>query len=130
MVRIINYKESKKDDGTSFYLLELQGGIEMAKSQTSGQYYATAKKAWISSTFEEMTCQSLLGAEIPGDIEKQEVEPYTYLIKETGEEIILHHRWIFIPVENNVKPKEELSKDHNLEIGINAFSSNGKYAEI
>ena len=51
MVRIINYKTRQKEDGTDFYLLEVQGGIEMVLSKTSGQYYATAKKARVSTTF-------------------------------------------------------------------------------
>jgi len=29
MVRIINYKERDKEDGTTFFVMELQGGIEM-----------------------------------------------------------------------------------------------------
>ncbi|GGP03837.1 hypothetical protein GCM10010992_13760 [Cloacibacterium rupense] len=45
MVTIINYKERQKEDGTSFYVLEVQGGIEMVKSQKTVNFYATAKKA-------------------------------------------------------------------------------------
>ena len=44
MVRIIDYKTRQKEDGTEFYLLEVQGGIEMVKSKETGLYYATAKK--------------------------------------------------------------------------------------
>lgn len=33
MVTIVNYKERLKDDGTSFFVLELQGGIEMTQSK-------------------------------------------------------------------------------------------------
>lgn len=99
MVQIVNYKECSKDDGSKFYLLELQGGIEMVISKTTKQFYATAKKATISSTFDEVTCKALIGTQMKGSIVKQEVEPYEYVIKETGEEIILTSRWVFTPEE-------------------------------
>ncbi len=38
MVTIVNYKERQKDDGTSFFVLELQGGIEMTQSKTTGMF--------------------------------------------------------------------------------------------
>src|SRR5690606_32205241 len=101
MVTIVNYKERQKDDGTSFFLLELQGGIEMTQSKTTGMFYATAKKAIIPSTFDEATCKGLIGTQISGSIEKQECEPYEYVVQETGEEIILSHRWVYVPKGNN-----------------------------
>ncbi|QIG89901.1 hypothetical protein G6R40_09615 [Chryseobacterium sp. POL2] len=97
MVRIINYKTRQKEDGTEFYVLEVQGGIEMIKSKTSGQYYATAKKALVPTTFDEATCKGLIGTEFPGSITKITTEPYQYSIKETGEVISLEHRYIYLP---------------------------------
>lgn len=96
MVTIVNYKERLKDDGTSFFVLELQGGIEMTQSKSTSMFYATAKKAIIPSTFDEATCKGLIGTQISGSIEKQECEPYEYVVQETGEEIILSHRWIYV----------------------------------
>jgi hypothetical protein len=55
MVRIISYKTRQKEDGTDFYLLEVQGGIEMVLSKTSGQYYATAKKATVSTFLPQLS---------------------------------------------------------------------------
>lgn len=46
MVKIINYKERKREDGTSFFVLEISGGIEMLLCQKTGNYYATTKKAY------------------------------------------------------------------------------------
>ena len=46
-----------KEDGTEVYLLEAQGGIEMVKSKETGLYYATSKKATVSTTFDEETCK-------------------------------------------------------------------------
>ena len=33
MVRIINYKQREREDGTTFFLLELKGGVEMVLSK-------------------------------------------------------------------------------------------------
>ncbi len=108
MVRIIGYKERENEEGIPFFLLELQGGIEMVLSKTTNRYYATAKKAYISSTFDEQTCQALIGTEMQGKIIKEECEPYDYVIKETGEEITLYHRWVYMAeeVQEAVKPQE------------------------
>ena len=122
MVTIVNYKERLKDDGTSFFVLELQGGIEMTQSKVTGMFYATAKKAIISSTFDEITCKGLIGTQISGSIEKQECEPYEYVIQETGEEILLSHRWVYIPEgadTSTFTTKEEFKSDPNV------FSKNG-----
>lgn len=122
MVTIVNYKERLKDDGTSFFVLELQGGIEMTQSKTTGMFYATAKKAIISSTFDEVTCKGLIGTQIPGSIEKQECEPYEYVVQETGEEIILSHRWVFIP--EGTDTTSSTAKD-DLKPETDVFSKNG-----
>lgn len=122
MVTIVNYKERLKDDGSSFFVLELQGGIEMTQSKTTGMFYATAKKAIIPSTFDEVTCQGLIGTQIPGSIEKQDCEPYEYVVQETGEEIILSHRWVYVPEGNNTTfstTKDEFKPETDV------FSKNG-----
>lgn len=128
MVRIVNYKEHQREDGTTFCLLELQGGIEMVQSQTTGSFYATAKKAWVSSTFDELTCQALIGTEMPGKIIKQECDVYEYTIKETGEEILLSHRWVYVPEESNVPGQQKtvpINKTEELQPNVEAFSKNG-----
>ena len=103
MVTIINYKTRTKEDGTEFYLLEVQGGLEMVQSKTTNQYYATAKKATLSTTFDEVTCKALIGTQMPGKISKISTEPYQYTIRETGEEVTLNHRHVYLPegVEND-----------------------------
>ncbi|MGO4912553.1 hypothetical protein [Leeuwenhoekiella sp. W20_SRS_FM14] len=108
MVRIVGFKQREKEDGTSFFILELQGGIEMTLSKETGQFYATAKKAYVTSTFDEQTCKALVGSEMPGSIQKKEVEPYNYVIQETGEELVLQHRWVFVPESDNTARQEKL----------------------
>ena len=125
MVRIIGYKEKENDEGTPFFLLELQGGLEMVLSRTTNRYYATAKKAYISSTFDEATCQALIGTEMAGKIVKEECEPYQYLIKESGEEITLSHRWVFVPDGVEEAKKSEKSNAEIVEASMETFSQNG-----
>lgn len=120
MVTIINFKERNKEDGTSFFVLELQGGIELVQSQKTGQFYATAKKAYIPSTFDQLTCQALIGTQMPGSIEKEECEPYEYTVQETGEIITLSHRYQYVQ-ESKAKPMaEKFTPD------VNVFSKNSK----
>ncbi|MDB2385675.1 hypothetical protein N9V96_04310, partial [Polaribacter sp.] len=112
---------------TSFFVLELQGGIEMIQSKETGNFYATAKKAFIPSTFDEKTCVALIGTDMPGGISKQECEPFDYVVKETGEEITLYHRWVYVP-ENETAPKVKVSSDkteRNLIPDLKEFSQNG-----
>ena len=122
MVTIINFKERNKEDGTSFFVLELQGGIELVQSQKTKQFYATAKKAYISSTFDELTCKALIGTQMQGAIEKVECEPFEYTVQETGEIIILSHRYQYVQEETaKAKPAPE-----NFTPDVNVFSKNGK----
>jgi len=131
MVTIINYKERETDAGEVFYVLELQGGIEMVKSQKTNKFYVTARKATIPSTFDEETCKSIVGTEMPGRIEKVEVEPYEFTIKETGEIIELDFRYEYTPEEVEKEPSkiersnstiDEFVKKEN---PVKFFSENG-----
>lgn len=121
MLRIVGYKERNSEDGKTFFVLEIQGGIEMVLSQQTGQHYITARKTSISSTFSEETCKAIIGTEIPGRIVREECEPYEYIIKDTGEAIILAHRYVYVP-EEEVQPANH---QHQLKTDVNVFSSNG-----
>lgn len=120
MVTIINFKERKKEDGNPFFTLEVQGGIEMVRSAATGNFYATSKKAHIPSTFDAMTCQALIGTQIPGNIEKVLCEPYNYTIKETGETITLKHKYNYVSEEK----QETKSSYDNFKSSVEAFSIN------
>jgi hypothetical protein len=131
MVRIINYKKRETEDGKEFFVLELQGGIEMVKSKETSKFYITARKASISTTFDELTCQALIGTELPGKVEKVECEAYDYTIKDTGEVITLTHRFEYVEEEKATAPKAEKSKTTVDEFmsktpSENSFSSNGQ----
>lgn len=106
MVTITNYAQRTNAEGESFNALIIQGGVELVQSKETGNFYATAKRTSITSTFDEDTCKTLIGTQIPGSIKKVECEAYEYTIKETGEIINLNHHWVYLPegetVEENV----------------------------
>ena len=103
MVRIVNFNERQSEDGSTFFALTIQGGIELIKSKETSKFYATARKASITSTFDKETCQALIGTEMPGNIVKVECQPYSYTIKETGEIIELSHRYEYEPEEQSLE---------------------------
>ena len=97
MVKIVDYSIRKNSAGEEFCALILQGGLEMVKSKETGNFYATAKKASITSTFSEDQCKDLIGQELPGSIRKIPCEAFEFTIKDTGEVVSLEHRWEYRP---------------------------------
>lgn len=126
MVRIIGYKERQSEDRRTFFTLELQAGIEMIRSKSTGSFYATARKASIPSTFDELTCQALIGTEMSGTIIRESCDIYEYTIKETEEVIELAHRYVYFPDD------EESTVPGEMEITVNVdtFSTNGVAKEL
>jgi hypothetical protein len=106
MVTIIDYKKAQNSAGKEFILLILMGGISFVKSTITGSFYATAWKTSITSTFSEEVCKSLVGTKVAGEIQKIESEPYEYKIKETGETIMLTHKYSFNPSPNTPSMEE------------------------
>ena len=132
MVRIVNYQKRETEEGKEFFVLELQGGIEMVKSQQTNKFYVTARKATISSTFDELTCKALLGTELPGKVVKVSCEPYEYTIKDTGETITLSHTYEYNEDGNQQTHKVDKSKTTVDEFmstvpSGTSFSTNGEY---
>ena len=130
MVRISNYIKRTTEEGKEFYILELQGGIEVVKSRETGKLYMTARKASMSCTFDELTCQSLIGTELPGSVKKVECDAYEYTIKDTGEVITLSHRFEYLEQEATIQTPEKSKTTieefmSKAPVG-NAFSTNGQ----
>lgn len=107
MVTIVNFKRTIKDDGTEFFLLELNGGIEFVKSKETERLYATMRKCFISSTFDEEVCKTLVGTKVDGNIVKVSCEPYEFVNKTTGETIKLDFRYEYSQEE---KPKANINQ--------------------
>ena len=83
MVTITDFKERVNSNGEKFYALILQGDVDFVQSATTGNFYATARTASITSTFNEDMCKALVGKEMAGNIIKTECEPYEYANPET-----------------------------------------------
>lgn len=96
MVKIVDFVQRTNKEGKKFFALIIQGGLELVKSHQSGRYYATAKRASVTSTFDEATCRSLIGQEISGSVQRVETEPYDFVAQETGEIVTLNHRWVYL----------------------------------
>jgi hypothetical protein len=105
MVTIVDFVKRQNKEGRDFNALILQGGIELVKSQDSGRWYATAKKASITSTFDDVMCQTLIGQQIPGSVERVACEPYEFTVKDTGEVLTLTHRWLYLKEGEAIEEK-------------------------
>lgn len=93
-VKEIKRVRNSKDE--EFYGLIVQSGAMPVKSKKTGRVYITAKTAFVATTFDEETASSLIGSEFEGFIRRVETEPYEYTIEETGEIIMLNHRWEYV----------------------------------
>lgn len=69
----------------------------MVQSQNTGRFYATVRRCAISSTFDEMTAERIVGKQMPGSIERVPCEPYDFTVQETGEVVKLTYRWGYQP---------------------------------
>jgi hypothetical protein len=87
--------------GETFVSLIVESDLELIKSETTGRYYATAKTASISSTFDEETAKRMIGKTLPGCVVKRDSEPYEYTIPSSGEVVMLRHRYEYVPMESN-----------------------------
>lgn len=117
MVTVNDYAVRQNQNGESFVSLILVGDMEIVQSQKTGNFYATARKCTISSTFSEQVAASLVGKQLPGRIVKQECEPYDFVDSQTGEIVELNFRWVYIQDETRVKAD------------VNTFSRNGSLVE-
>lgn len=116
MVTVTSFKTKQNDEGKSFCSLQLQGGIESVKGK-SGRHYLTARTCWISTTFSEETCRSLVGTTLPGKVAKVPCEPYEYTAKDSGEVITLDFSWEYQPDDTDTPPWEEVVIPERMVIG-------------
>lgn len=111
MVKIVDFKTYQREDGESFQVLIIQGGVEAVKSRETGRMYLTAKTTRVPCTFDETTCESLVGTNLPGSVKRVEVEPYEFTIAETGEVVERSHRYEYISEEDTIVASNVLEKE-------------------
>ena len=104
MVTIIDYKKCTSQEGREFFALTLQGEETIAQSE-NGNFYFTANKALIPSSFNEKVCQSLIGKTLAGSIQKVPCESYEFT-RETGETVTLNYRYQYSKQEDSSTVKQ------------------------
>ncbi len=113
MVKVIDFKSRTNESGQEFFALIVQGGAEPIRSAKTGKLYFSAKTASVPSTFDEETCQSLIGCSFEGSVRKVACDPYNYTIGETGEVIELSHCYEYVNeeltiIEDQMVPDEKV----------------------
>lgn len=112
MVTVTAYQQRTSTEGKDYFALELQSDdLEFVISQNTGRHYITARKCWISSTFNEPMCQRMLGKSMVGSINKIECDPYEFTIPETGEVITRQHRYDYSPTDQGSMEQVVMQKD-------------------
>jgi hypothetical protein len=105
-VKQVHLREGERG---KFYSLELVGDVELVQSQNTGRFYATARRCFISSAFDEVTANELVGTKFRGSIVRVEADPYDFTIPETGEVVKLAHSWDYVPEEGVSNTKVEVA---------------------
>nr|WP_315141929.1 hypothetical protein [uncultured Flavobacterium sp.] len=111
MVTIIDFKTFTKDNGENFFGLVVQGGLEAVRSAQTNKMYFTAKTATVPTTFNEITCKSLVGTTLEGSVKKVECDDYEFTVKDTGEIITLKHRYEYISDEEAILHNNLISEE-------------------
>ncbi len=83
----INYSERTSENGKPFFTPDVQSGIEIGKSKSTGNFYAIARKLSVSTTFDEHTYKALIWTEMSSSVEKEECDAYQCIVKDPGEVI-------------------------------------------
>ena len=91
MVQVLEVVERTSSTGNTFRVVIVGSDAQVVYSK-DGKPRVDAVKAGIPSNLPTEALKALIGNKLPGKIEKQECEPYTF-IGNDGEEITLDYRW-------------------------------------
>jgi hypothetical protein len=108
MITIRDFRLQENKEGKEFITLVLQGDVEFVQSLQTGRFYATAKRCTISSTFDLVTAEALIGTKLPGHIERMPCPEYNFTVPETGEVIKLAHTYQYVP--DDIQEEESLPR--------------------
>ena len=104
MVTITDYKTCISQEGKAFFAISLQGEATIAQSE-NGNFYLTASKVSLPTSFNEKMCQTLVGKTLPGSIQKVPCQAYEFT-RETGETVTLNYRYQYSPKEEDTAVKQ------------------------
>lgn len=108
MVKVLAAHLRQSEKG-QFVMFEIMGELELLQSQKTGRFYATARRCMISTTFDATVACTFVGQNLPGTIGRVECDPYEYKVPETGEEVVLAHRWDYVPEDQPLKSTSRMS---------------------
>jgi hypothetical protein len=99
MVTVVgfNLRTQKEGEKKQYITLDLEGDIEMIQSQNTGRHYATVRRCVVSSTFDPITAERMVGKQMAGSIERVPCDTYDFTVPESGEVISLGYRWDYVP---------------------------------
>ncbi len=116
-----NLRQQKEGEQRHYITLDLEGDIEMVQSQNTGRFYATVRRCTVSSTFDQLTAERMVGRQMPGSIERVHCDPYDFTIEQTGEVIKVGYRWDYLPEKamrmHTIKAKAENQQSEQTEVG-------------
>ncbi|MEO6732316.1 MAG: hypothetical protein ABIN01_13950 [Ferruginibacter sp.] len=95
MVTITGYQQRKSAEGKTFFVLELEGGLQIQISQTTGKQYATKSKCSMACSFDEVTAREVVGTTLPGSIVRTPCEPYSFTNPNSGENMTLDYNFTY-----------------------------------
>ena len=96
MVTITGYSTREGVSGKTSLFLHVESDLIPKSSKSSGRTYFITKKARVLAAIDEELAQQLIGHTLPGNITKQEVEPFEVTDYNTGESKMLHHRNMYV----------------------------------
>lgn len=100
-ITAVEKRKNKKDE--DFNVLIIQGGVEAVVSKESGKPYLTVRKTSIPCTFDDEFAQSMVGSELPGEIQRKDCEEYTYEIPGTKDKVKLSHTYVYSPEPHSME---------------------------
>jgi len=96
MVTITGYSTREGVGGKTSLFLHIESDLIPKSSKTSGRTFFITRKAKVLAAIDEELAQHLIGHTLPGNITKQEVEPFEVTDYNTGESKMLHHRNMYV----------------------------------
>ena len=94
MVQVLGVVERTSSKGNTFRVVIVGNDVQVVFSEEGNPRF-DAVKTGIPSNLPIEALQALIGSKLPGKIEKQECEPYTFTGSD-GEDVTLDYRWQYV----------------------------------
>ena len=95
MVQVLEVLERTNSVSGNTFRIVIVGNDAQVVFSKEGNARIDAVKSGIPSNLPIEALQALIGSKLPGKIERQECEPYTFTGSD-GEEVTLDYRWQYV----------------------------------